>query len=298
MSVENIIEELDNSSEGGLKKTRVRKGKKSVDSAVGAGNKKKFSKPDMKLFALVVVFIGIIGGVGLVFGYTKDQAGTDAGVKVSNGLEAQLNNLKDELNALREKTTVLERENSANKDIMLDLFEQSRKIPTVTAENWVPVTDESLTFNIKTPATWEKVKSIIEKPAVAPDAAVDGAVPAEATPTIVVEDESIYLQPIGQSDFLNAILIETDYPEYIDKTLAEKAAAFSKLDLLDKIDFAGGQMLYFVNIDKNNIQVPTILILTKEKIYRATFNVSNKKLEKYTDHRKEFEEIISTFELK
>lgn len=293
MSVENIIEELDNSSEGGLKKTRVRKPRKSVENDAPAPAARR-KMPDLKLFFLIVVFIGIVGLVGLVFGYTKDKVSEvkTSGANLTRGLESQLNNLKSELNTLRDKTTVLERENSANKDLMLDLFEQSRKLSSgINAIDWNLLQDDSLGFTVKYPSAWERVQSILDKKPAA------GTVEEEKTDA-ASEEQFVYLQPKNDSNFLNAILIKTDYPEYFSKSLKDKEAAFASLELLDKQDFNDGKMLYFVNIDKNNVQVPTIIVLTKDKIYRATFNISNKKLDKYIDYRKAFEDIVSTFELK
>jgi methionine-rich copper-binding protein CopC len=295
MSVENIIEELDNSSDGGLKKTRVRKARRVAESADPSPQvRKKLPLPDLKLFVLIIVFIGIVGLVGLVFGYTKDKVTEvkTSGANLTRGLESQLNNLKTELNTLRDKTTVLERENSANKDLMLDLFEQSRKLSSgVNAIDWNLLQDDTLGFTVKHPMAWERVQSITDKK---PAAGTVDEEKADAVP----EEVFVYLQPKNDSNFLNAVLIKTDYPEYFSKSLKDKEAAFASLELLDKQDFNDGKMLYFVNIDKNNVQVPTIIVLTKDKIYRATFNISNKKLDKYIDYRKSFEDIVSTFELK
>jgi len=294
MSVENIIEELDNSSEGGLKKTRVRKAKKIEDPVFASpAVKRKFPKPDLKLFVLIIVFLGIVGLVGLVFGYTKDKVTEvkTSGANLTRGLESQLNNLKQEISNLRDKTTVLERENSANKDLMLDLFEQSRKLAgSADTANWIAMQDDSVNFTVKMPSSWERVQAITDKPVITGEVKLDEKE--------VQKEEMVYLQPKNDSNFLNAILIKSDYPEYAGKSLKDKEAAFASLELLDEQAFTGGKMLYFVNIDKNNVQVPTILVLTKNNIYRATFNISNKKLDKYIDYRKSFEEIVSTFELK
>jgi len=130
------------------------------------------------------------------------------------------------------------------------------------------------------PTNWEKVNAVMP--------------PADAKAKPV---ETIVLQPIGQPDFLNAMTITADYADFAKLSLKEKIEIFSDLDIIDKITVTDGRMIYFINLDKNNNEVPTILILTDDNIYRATFNVSNKKLTGYFDYRRNFEEIVATFGL-
>ena len=104
-------------------------------------------------------------------------------------------------------------------------------------------------------------------------------------------------QPKGQADYLNALTIKSDYPDFAKLSMKEKNEIFSELEALDTYSFSQGKMIYFINLDKDNNEVPTILILTDSNIYRATFSVLNKQTPGYFEYRKAFEEIISTFAL-
>jgi len=77
--------------------------------------------------------------------------------------------------------------------------------------------------------------------------------------------------------------------------LTEKIKIFEDLDVIDAKEFDYGYMIYFVNLDMDNNEVPTILVLTEDNIYRATFNVTNKKLREYFKFRQDFENIMVTF---
>ena len=229
----------------------------------------------------VVVILGIIG---IVFGYTKDKISEirKGGTDVTKGLEQQVLVLKDDINALKEKASSLEKDTISNKDVVIDLFEKTRKIPTkVDASNWNVLGDEKLSFSVSFPNTWEKVQSIVDPT-------------SEQSETA---SEVVYLQPIGQPDFLNSVTIKSDYADFAELSLKEKMEIFQDLDLLDSSKFVNGQMLYFINLDKDNNEVPTIIILTDDNIYRATFNISNKKLSGYFGFRKDFESIAATFAL-
>ena len=66
-------------------------------------------------------------------------------------------------------------------------------------------------------------------------------------------------------------------------------------DLLDEFEFKKGVGLYFLNLDENNEQIPTILFLTKNHIFRMNFNILDKQAQGYIDYRGDFEKIASTF---
>ena len=277
MPVDNIIENVD---KGGGKKV-----KKSTEKPQTAEPVKpaKAKSVDNNLFNLVIAVVVILGIIGIIFGYTKDKISEikQGGNDVTKSLEEQVIVLKQELTTLKDKADTLEKENISNKNVVIDLFDKSRTIPTkVNATGWAVLADKTLSFVVSYPTNWEKVNAVMP--------------PAEAKAKPV---EMMVLQPIGQTDFLNAVTITADYADFAKLTLKEKIEIFSDLDIIDKITFADGRMIYFINLDKNNNEVPTILILTADNIYRATFNILNKKLAGYFDFRRNFEEIIATFGL-
>ncbi|MBU1132174.1 hypothetical protein KKC32_02930 [Patescibacteria group bacterium] len=294
MALENIIEELES---GGVKKPRQRRSRKTASKAEKPAKPAKMEKPEKreiperkktsisetKVFSIAVAVIIALGIIGILVGYTKDKFGEikAGGDLVKENMEQEVNDLKAELNNLREKTNNLEEESASNKSAVIDIFEKTRKIPTsVNAGNWNALSDENLSFTVNYPRNWEVVRSLIK-----------------ANDKENIDSEIVYLQPTGQADFLNAVIIESDYPEMSDMTVRAKYAAFSGLEMLDIYDFDDGKMLYYINVDEANNQIPTIMILTEDKIYRATFNIANKKLTGYFDARKTFEEIVATFAL-
>jgi len=110
-------------------------------------------------------------------------------------------------------------------------------------------------------------------------------------------EELLTLQPKGQPEFADAITIKNAYPELAKLSITEKRDTFADLALINVVDFTEGKMMYFINIDPTTkAELPTILILTKNNIYQATFNITNKDLSGYFQFRKDFEDIVSTFE--
>lgn len=245
--------------------------------------KKGLLKADSNVFNLVIAVIVILGIIGIVFGYTKDKITElqKGGADVTNELEQQVADLKTQLKTLFDKATQLEKDSLASKNVVIDLFEKYRKIPeNVNTENWRPLNNKEVKFVASLPQNWEEVQ------AVTPLAESDKNKPKE---------EIVVLQPIGDQAFAGALTIKNDYADFADLSLKEKIEIFKELDALDIADFTAGKMIYFINLDKDNKEIPTVLILTADKIYRATFNVADKKLSNYFQYRKEFEEIIATF---
>lgn len=277
----NIIEEIE---KGGAKKTK-KKAKTTKKKAVKTKTmdiKRKEGKDDNYLFTLVIVTVVILGIIGIIFGYTKDKLSElkKGGTEVTKELENEVNSLKKKLSDIQDKTTEMEKETAMNKNVVIDLFDKNRTIPTnVNAVDWKELGLSDLTFSVSFPQTWEMVRPIIETQA------------EEGVPV----DELIYLQPIGQELYTGAITLKNDYADFAKISLESKIEIFSELDVVDSADFAFGKMIYFINLDQDNREVPTILILTEDNIYRATFNVSDKKTSKYFEYRKDFEEIVSTF---
>jgi len=283
MPVDNIIENVEKEEEKKAKKV-----KKPADKPISAEPVKpaagKVKSDDNNLFNLVIAVVVILGIIGIVFGYTKDKISEikKGGNDVTKSLEEQVSVLKQELTSLKDKADILEKDNLSNKNVVIDLFDKSRTIPTkVNATGWNILDDKTLGFLVSYPTNWEKVNAVMP--------------PANDAATKPVT--TVVLQPINQPDFLNVLTITADYADFAKLSLKEKIEIFSDLDIIDKITFADGRMIYFINLDKNNSEVPTILILTADNIYRATFNVSNKKLTGYFDYRRNFEEITATFGL-
>lgn len=281
---DNIIEELE---KGGGKKEKksAAKAKKAILKAepeVGA------SKADIReagfLFPLVVVAVVILAIIGVVFGYTKDKITniTNGGTNVTRDLENQVNSLTQKFNEMQKKAESLEKTNEANKEVVIDLFDKSRVIPLkVNVLDWNVLDNKDLSFLVSYPKEWEVVNPIIE-------------VRDKTQP----KAEAISLQPIGQAEYVNVITIRSDYADFAKLTMEEKEDIFKELEVIDRADFPFGKMIYFINFDKENNEVPTILVLTDNNVYRATFNVTNKKTDNYFEYRKTFEDIIATFSLR
>jgi hypothetical protein len=277
----NIIEEIEKGGEVKPKK-KAKTTKKKAVKAKTMDIKRKEGKDDNYLFTLVIVTVVILGIIGIIFGYTKDKLSElkKGGTEVTKELENEVNSLKKKLSAMQDKTAEMEKETEINKDVVIDLFDKNRTIPTnVNAVEWKELGLVDLTFSVSFPQTWEMVRPIIETQA------------EEGVPV----DELIYLQPIGQELYTGAITLKNDYADFSKISLEAKIEIFSELDVVDSVDFSFGKMIYFINLDQDNKEVPTILILTEDNIYRATFNVSDKKTSNYFEYRKDFEEIISTF---
>ncbi|MEK7159597.1 MAG: hypothetical protein AAB575_03850 [Patescibacteria group bacterium] len=279
MALDNLIEKLEKE---GAKKTNKKEPVKKAPAQ--EATPKKSSKDDSNVFNLVIASVIILGIIGIVFGYTKDKISEikTGGTEVTKNLEQQVVDLKQQLDALSDKASTLEKESISNKGVVIDLFDKYRSIPRkVKAENWQVLGSENLSFTISYPTDWEEVKAIT------PTAEGDKDKKAEI----------VYLQPKGQTAYINAITIKSDYADFAKLSLKEKNEIFGDLEPLDTYNFGQGKMIYFINLDKDNNEVPTVLILSDNHIYRATFNVSNKQTSDYFKYRKDFEEIISTFAL-
>lgn len=279
---DNIVEEL----EGEEKKNK--KAAKSKKTTVKAEAEPHSAAPNGKeagfLFPLVVVSVVILAIIGVVFGYTKDKITEirNGGTNVTNELGSQVNSLKQKLDEMQKKADVLEKTNEANKEVVIDLFDKSRVIPMkVNVADWNILENKELSFMVSFPKNWEVVNPIID-------------LKAKTQP----KSEAVSFQPIGKAEFLNAITIRSDYADFAKLKLAEKEEIFKELEVIDRAEFSFGKMIYFINFDKDNNEVPTILVLTNDNIYRATFNVSNKKTDNYFEYRKTFEDIVATFALR
>jgi len=279
---DNIIEELEKGGEKKEKKTPVR-AKKAVPKAE-VEERTSGGKEAGYLFPLVVVAVVILAIIGVVFGYTKDKLTEirKGGTDVTKDLEDQVNALKQKYDEMQKKAENLEKVNEANKEVVIDLFDKSRVIPLkVNAADWNVLDNKDLSFMVSYPKNWEVVNPIIE-------------MKDKTQPKV----ETVSIQPIGKGDFVNAITIKSDYLDFAKLKLSEKEDIFKELEIIDKADFPFGKMIYFINFDKENNEVPTILILTSDNIYRATFNVSDKNADNYFEYRKTFEDIVATFGLR
>ena len=265
--------------------------KKKTEDKVGASEtkqtiKSKIPNDQVSLFTLAVVVIIILGVIGIVFGYAKDKIAElkKGGLGNSAVLEEQIKTLKTELQNLSERAKLLEQENEENKELVAGLFDQKRKLPDdVDTEGWSVYNNEIANLKLSFPASWEVAN-------------------ADKLPLKEGEAESgehyiIKMQPKEKTDFVNAIILKDDYRDFSNLSLDEKYAIFKELDLLDEKDFSFGKMLYFIDLDENDNEIPTILILTDDRILRVTFNVYNKNVQGYITFRTDFEKIISKLEL-
>ncbi|MBT7007576.1 hypothetical protein HN958_03670 [Candidatus Falkowbacteria bacterium] len=264
-----------------------KEGKKSKSKA-GAKKEKatKSRKKDSEqssVFMFIVGMVIILGIIGILFGYTKDKFKelSNTGFGQDQGIEGQLEQLEDELKALSEKSKQMEEENAYNKDIVIDLFDKTREIPRAPeVMDWEVLKSDDLSFVASYPKDWEAVNPIIN---------------IKETDDGDQREEIVTLQPKKQTDYINAVTIKTDYADFISLTLDEKYEIFKELDELDSYETDSFTMIYFINIDSNDEKIPTILILSEDNIYRATFNITNKKAQNYFKYREDFEKILATF---
>jgi hypothetical protein len=235
------------------------------------------------VFMFIVGMVIILGIIGILFGYTKDKFKelSSNGTGENQNIEGQLDELKTELLDLRDRAKKIEEENSYNKDIVIDLFDKSRTIPRVPeVADWQVLENEDLSFVVSYSTEWEAVNPIIN---------------VRETDEGEQREEIVTLQPQGQVDYINAITIKSDYADFTTLSLDDKKEIFAELDELDLFEVEKFVMIYFINIDQNDEEVPTVLILTDDNIYRATFNITNKKTANYFKYREDFEKIIATF---
>jgi hypothetical protein len=282
MADDNIIEELE---QGGEKKDKKGAPKaKKLQAKAEINSKRETDKESSFLFPLVVVAVVILAIIGVVFGYTKDKLTqiNKGGTDVTKDLENQVGILKQKLDEMQKKAENLEKTNEVNKEVVIDLFDKSRVIPLkVNAANWNLLDNKDLSFMVSYPKSWEAINPIVDT--------------KEKTQP---KTETISLQPVGKAEFVNAITIRSDYADFAKLKMSEKEEIFKELDVIDRADFPFGKMIYFINFDKENNEVPTILVLTADNIYRATFNIADKKADNYFEYRKTFEDVVATFALR
>ncbi|MFH0988089.1 MAG: hypothetical protein V1763_01820 [Parcubacteria group bacterium] len=244
----------------------------------------RLEKNDSHLFGLAVVTIIILGVIGLVFGYTKDKISelTKGGQDISSGLTQQVTDLKNQLTTLQQKADTLQQASDADTSAVLDLFEKNRALPeAVDTNGWSLLSSPSLSFTVSYPKTWQ--------------ASLPQTV-AEDNST-KVKQEMVKLEPINQPNFAGAVTIQTAYPQYAKLSMKEKLSAFKALNLIDEQEYGTVTMLYYININSSKQEVPTILVLTDNNIYAASFNVADKRVSGYLGYRKDFEQIAVTFAL-
>ena len=276
MDLHCLMEENQDLIIGGNKKRGAKKG-----SAKSGGQ-----TPQGGSLTTIIVFVVVLAVVGVLFGYMKDKFSrvSQESVSKANSLESQVELLKQELADLKQKASVLEKDNLASKQVVIDLFDKERTLPrNPDVSAWQTLNNSDLSFNISYPATWEAVNPVVET--------------KKTSNQKDYKEETVVLQPKAQTDFINAVTVKTDYQDFASLPLKDKKQIFEDLPILDRYDFDSGEMIYFINIDKNNEEVPTVLILTKSNIYRATFNVTNKQLTNYFEYREDFEKMIVTFGL-
>jgi len=276
-----------------------KKTEKVVEEGIKGEVKKTQPKGDnVSLFTLAVVTIIILGVIGIVFGYTKDKLNQLQGNSGSAALEEQVKVLKNELKDLSDKTQALEKINAENKEIVANLFDNNRKLPSdVDTSDWVTYTNSEANINLQLPTTWEILSA--QKVASGDNSApADGGEVAEVdAPVLPAYQHIIVIQPKGQPSFARAVTLKDDYLDFSTLSQEEKYDIFKELHLLDERDFGSGKILYFIDLDDAENEIPTILILTDNRILRATFNVYNKTIDGYIQYRQEFEQIITTLDL-
>lgn len=258
----------------------------------------------------IIAIVVILVIIGLVFAYTNgklsklQQSGAE-----SQALAQQVEDLQQEIKTLTEKAKNLEEQNKESKDVVIDLFDKNRALPdNVDLTGWLVYANDKLNYQIQVPQNWQVAKteeSTPEKTAEQPIEKTEEESKDKATTEKTEEVEAVvpkqqitvHLQPKDEPNFVLAMTVKNDYLDLTPLTLAEKYELFKGLNFIDQKDFSAGKMLYYIDLDKNNNQIPTILILTEQDIYKMTFNVIDKTLSNYMTYRLDFEEIASTFKL-
>jgi len=276
--------------EGNVSKKKTPARNAAHNAAGGTKSTKSQKSDNVSLFTLAVVAILILGVVGVVFGYTKDQISQiqKGGTEV---LENEVDVLRAELADLNKKTKTLEEENAQNKEIVVNLFDKNRELPSdITVEGWAVYNNEEALLSLKTPSYWEieSANRVMKETETSDD--------GEEIESSEPEEFVIFLQPQNDTDFNRSITVRDDYVNLWSLSLDQKYDIFSELDLLDEVDFSFGKMLYFIDLDNDDNQIPTILVLTEDRILRNTFNVYNKTLKNYIKYRIDFESIMVNFE--
>jgi hypothetical protein len=277
------------------KKVKTKSGKKVKPAGKQQGN----GKGGFWIFAIIII---VIVGAAFAFNYKKmnDLQNGDQ----SKTLNATIEDLKTEIQTLNDRAQELEKAAAESQDVVVDLFDKSRKLPTaVDAKDWFVYNNDKLSFSLKLPTTWEVVKTVdntvelkTETPAtVSAKVTTTNKTAAVAPAPAPQVQQTVYLQPKDDNKFILAMTFRNDYLNFSNYTLTQKADLFKDIKKIDSKDFAMGKMIYYIDIDKENHEIPTILVLTDKAIYRATFNILDKKLENYMKYRVDFENIVSTF---
>ncbi|OGF33390.1 hypothetical protein A2533_04690 [Candidatus Falkowbacteria bacterium RIFOXYD2_FULL_35_9] len=270
--------------------------KEEVKSTTSTKTKSRGGNDNVSLFTLAVVAIVILGLIGIVFGYTKDKLSElqKGGSDKTVALETQVENLKNQITELVDKAKTLEKD---NQELLINFFDNNRKLPRdLDVSTWLVYNNDQARMRLQFPENWEVVRAKqlnADQPATTAEATSE----PDATKVASRLQYEIVLQPKETPNFVQAITIKDDYIDFAGLSLDEKYSIFKELNLLDQKDFTYGKMLYFIDLDDKDNEIPTILILTENRILRATFNLLDKTLPDYMTYRKDFESIISTFDL-
>lgn len=281
---------------------------------------KKAGSKGSSFWTMIIIVVVILIIIGIAFAYTNGKLSKLQDGEKSEALKAQIESLQQEIENLSQKAQALQEENEQNKEVVIDLFDKNRELPkTVETSNWLIYNNEQLDFQIYLPEYWEVAKTIVTSPeqesAPAAKPAADASVEQPSSQpteediakeenkqeteekTVAKNQQAIYLQPKNEPIYALAMTIKNEYLELSDLPLAEKYDLFKDLKVIDQKNFDQGKMMYFIDIDDNNNEIPTVLIITKTGIFKATFNVTDKSLDNYFKYRLDFEKIVKTFQI-
>lgn len=278
-----------------------------VETVQEKAKKTTNKEEQVSLFTLAVVAIVILAIVGVVFGYFRDQLSEIKKEGKENvALNSQLEILKKEISDLTSKAQKLELENIMNKEIVLNLFDKNRELPDeVNFEGWSVYKNEEAGVQLNIPSDWEvqsanKIINSVEKmPALSNEQKKEQPVsPSEKT--LISEDAvpqyQLMLQPKNVAEMIKAITLKDDYVDLWKLSLEEKQDVFAKINFIDQQEFDLGVLLYFIDIDDKDNQIPTVLILTDDRIMRATFNILDRNVSNYVKYRLDFEALVTGIE--
>jgi hypothetical protein len=252
----------------------------------------------VSFFALAVVAIVILGIVGIIFGYTKDQIAKVQKNTNDQSLLTQIDSLKEQLNTLTDKANSLEDETSKNKEIVLSLFDKSRSLPdNLDMSTWKPYENKDMRIKLALAPGWEVgevSKSAAAVPKVesttAPVLPIKDVAPTTVDTSNTKELYTMVLQPVGDATAAGAITIKDDYADFWNLSIKDKAAMFADAALIDVFDSddLNVKTLYFIDAES---KLPTIVILTTDRILRVTFNMASKTVKNYMQYRVDFESM-------
>ena len=266
-------------------------------SAKKPAKESSVKKEKVSFFTLGVMAVVILGVIGLVFGYTRDKlTQLQKEEQETRALTEQIEALKSQVQDLAAKGEA-DGVAAANKqEILSFLFDRHHTLPNqVASESWTVYNNPTALWQMRLPENWT----------VAKEEAVDYIYDADILKAFYkrnppeetgVKTVRVVMEPKGDAAFAGAVMIQDYYPEYWWAMDKAQSVILEDLEIIDHLTGSLGEYYYYLSINDEGQEIPTILIFSPERILRATFNVLNRKDSKYLDYRMDFENMIVTLD--